>query len=52
MFISLPGLTLAIDEVDEFEDVMDTAAKAIYNYIEEKPIDYKISELDDPDVLL
>ena len=52
LFISLPGLTLAIDEIDEFEDVMDTAAKAIYNFIEEKPLEYKINELDDPDVLL
>ena len=45
-------MTLAIDEIDEFEDVMDTAAKAIYNFIEEKPLEYKINELDDPDVLL
>lgn len=27
LFVSLPGLTLAIDEVDEFEDVMRTAEK-------------------------
>ncbi len=29
LFISLPGLTLAVDEQDEFEDVMRTAEKAI-----------------------
>ncbi len=27
MFIALPGLTLALDEVDQFEDVMKTAEK-------------------------
>ena len=27
LFISLPGLTLAVDEQDEFEDVMKTAEK-------------------------
>ena len=31
-FISLPGLTLAVDEQDEFEDVMRTAEKAIYAF--------------------
>ena len=33
MFIALPGLTLALDEVDQFEDVMKTAEKAIRNFI-------------------
>ena len=31
MFISLPGLTLAIDEVAKFEMVMETARKAIHD---------------------
>ena len=52
MFISLPGLTLAIDEIDEFEDVMKTAEKAIRNYINEEPVGYKIYEMEHPDVLL
>ena len=52
LFVSLPGLTLAIDEVNEFEDVMETASKAIYDYIEDKPSEYKIYEMGDPDVLL
>ena len=52
LFISLPGLTLAVDEQDEFEDVMETAEKAIRNFIEDKPVGYKIYEMDDPDVLL
>lgn len=52
LFIALPGLTLAIDEVDEFEDVMKTAEKAIRNFINEEPVGYKIYEMEHPDVLL
>ena len=52
LFISLPGLTLAVDEQDEFEDVMRTAEKAIYAFIEDKPVGYKIYEMEHPDVLL
>ncbi len=52
MFISLPGLTLAIDEIDEFEETMATAEKAIRQYINDEEVTYKIHELDDPDVLL
>jgi predicted glycogen debranching enzyme len=52
LFVSLPGLTLAIDEFNEFESIMETARKAIYDYIDDKPSAYKIYEMDDPDVLL
>ena len=52
LFVSLPGLTLAIDEVDEFEDVMKTAERAIRHFINEEPLDCKIYEMSDPDVLL
>ncbi|MDR0659006.1 MAG: amylo-alpha-1,6-glucosidase [Mediterranea sp.] len=52
LFVSLPGLTLAIDEPGEFESVMETARKAIYDYIGDKPPVYRIYEMDDPDVLL
>lgn len=52
MFISLPGLTLAIDEVDEFESAMETAQEAILDYINDRPLGCKIYEIDDPDVLL
>lgn len=52
MFVSLPGITLAIDEQDKFEKVMNTAEKAIRNFIEGKPIEYKIYEIEQPDVLL
>ena len=52
MFIALPGLTLALDEIDQFEDVMKTAEKAIRNFINEEPVGYKIYEMEHPDVLL
>ena len=52
LFISLPGLTLATDELSEFEDVMKTAEKAIRNYINGEPISVKIYEMEHPDVLL
>lgn len=52
LFISLPGLTLAVDEVDEFEETMATAEKAIKCFINGEPNPYKIYEMSDPDVLL
>lgn len=52
MFVSLPGLTLAVDEIDVFEKVMKTAEKALYAFMNEEPLDKNISEIDDPDVLL
>ncbi len=52
LFISLPGLTLAVDEQDEFEDIMLTAEKAIRQFINKEPLTGKIYEMNDPDVLL
>ncbi|WP_321332819.1 glycogen debranching enzyme N-terminal domain-containing protein [uncultured Bacteroides sp.] len=52
MFVALPGLTLAVDEPEEFEDVMETAQRAIRNYINDRPQDCRVYEMDDPDVLL
>ncbi len=51
-FISLPGLTLAIDEQDYFELVMKTAERGIYEFMKSKPLSVKIYEMDQPDVLL
>ena len=51
-FISLPGLTLAIDEQDYFELVMQTAEKGIREFMTEKPLTVKIAEMDEPDVFL
>lgn len=51
-FISLPGLTLAIGERDKFESYMDTAAKAIRDFIQRRPLSVKIYEMEQPDTLL
>ena len=51
-FISLPGLTLAIDEQDYFELVMKTAQRGLREFMEGKPLTVKIYEIDQPDVLL
>lgn len=53
MFISLPGLTLAIDEPEEFESAMETARIAIRHFIDEEPDnETRIYEMEHPDVLL
>jgi len=52
MFISLPGLTLTNDEIDHFEKVMVTAEKGIREFINDKPLNVRIYEMEHPDVLL
>lgn len=52
LFISLPGLTLSVDEVEKFEAVMNTASKAIKRFMNDEPDDLKIYEMEHPDVLL
>lgn len=51
-FISLPGLTLSIGEVERFEKYMGTAEKAIRNYINKEPMSVAIYEMEQPDTLL
>ncbi|NPD93253.1 4-alpha-glucanotransferase [Prevotella sp. PMUR] len=51
-FISLPGLTLAINEEDYFHLVMKTAMKGLYEFMENKPLTVDISEIEKPDVPL
>ena len=52
MFVSMPGLTLALGEAPLFEKYMGTAQKAIYNYINKEPISVKIYEMEQPDIFL
>jgi len=52
MFISLPGLTLAPGEFDQFHSAMQTASEAINDFIAGKPSACKIYEMEQPDVLL
>lgn len=51
-FIALPGLTLAIGEIDYFEKVMKTAERDLRAFMEEKPLSGKIYEMEQPDVPL
>jgi len=51
-FISLPGLTLSIEEQDYFDLVMKTAIVGLREFMQEKPISVKIYEIEQPDVLL
>ena len=51
-FISLPGLTLAIDEVEYYHAVMQTALKGLYEFMDGKPLTVDIYEIEQPDVAL
>ncbi len=51
-FIALPGLTLAIDEQDYFELVMQTAERGLREFMKGEPLSVKIYEMDKPDVPL
>lgn len=52
MFVLLFGLMFVVDEIGEFEDVMEIVCKVINNYIKGELIGCKIYEMDDFDVLL
>ncbi len=51
-FIAMPGLTLSIGEVEQFEKYMDAAAVAIREFIGKQPISVPIYEMEQPDTLL
>lgn len=51
-FISLPGLTIAINELEYFKIIMNTAMKGIYEFMDGKPLSVEIYEIEQPDVLL
>ena len=52
MFIALPGMSLSLNEPEEFEDAMLTASKAIREFMATGSTSYKIYEMEHPDVLL
>lgn len=52
MFISLPGVSVAMDDLSGFEKVMATMIPDIRNLINGKPQIREVKGLDDPDVLL
>ena len=51
-FISLPGLTLSIEERDYFELVMQTAERGLREFMDGKDSTTMIHEMDQPDVPL
>lgn len=51
-FIALPGTTLAINHPDDFHNIMNTAWKALENYIDNELPDNRIHGIDLPDVPL
>ncbi len=51
-FIAMPGLTLSIGDIDQFERYMATAAKALDDFMEERPLSVGIYEVEQPDTLL
>ena len=51
-FISLPGLTLSIEEQDYFELMMKTAERGIREFMAGKPLTGLMTEIEQPDVLL
>lgn len=52
LFISLPGLTMALDEMNEFDSAMATAEAAVREFMETGKTTSKIYEMEHPDVLL
>lgn len=51
-FIAMPGLTLSIGETRHYEAYMNTAAKALEDFMEGRDISVRISEVEQPDILL
>lgn len=51
-FIALPGCTLAVDRVDGFEKIMDTAIEEIKELMDGKPYRGELKQVDDPDLPL
>ena len=52
LFVSLPGLTLTNNEIEQFERVMATAEKGIREFMVGKPLSVRIYEIEHPDILL
>lgn len=52
MFISLPGVSLAFDDLTGFEKIMATMIPGIRNFMNGKPVDRDVCGMEDPDVLL
>ncbi len=51
-FMAMPGLTLAIDHRADYEEIMDTALKALLNFVETRKLSKHIRGIDLPDIPL
>ncbi len=51
-FIALPGITMAIKHREEFELIMESALKALQNFITKGTLDSVIQQIDAPDIPL
>lgn len=51
-FISLPGLTLNIEEQDYFELVMETAQRGLREFMKNDLLTVEMQDIDQPDVML
>lgn len=51
-FIALPGSTISVDRVSDFEKIMDSSIPHLVNFMEDKKEKSIIHQIDDPDVLL
>lgn len=52
LFIAMPGATLAVDEKDNYEKMMQTATQALQTFMRDGMPDTVIREINEPDVLL
>ena len=51
-FIALPGCTLSVDKPGSFERIMDTAIPHLRDFMNDKPRNSYLKQIEDPDVLL
>jgi predicted glycogen debranching enzyme len=52
LFVSLPGCSISAKDPGLFDAILETGIKGIRNFMEGKPLDCKITEIEAPDVLL
>jgi predicted glycogen debranching enzyme len=52
LFIALPGCTISAKDPGLFEAILKTGIKGIRNFMEKKPLDCAITEMEAPDVML
>ncbi len=51
-FIALPGCTISVDRIPDFEKIMDSAIPHLRDFMADKPLKSHLKQMEDPDVLL